>query len=169
MGTHSSAISALASSVTHDLYASWTGRDRPGAPAPGRARLSAALGRRLIARRRWSFTCVAGGGRHAGRGARALDRVDHLRRRCSAPISWPDGGPGPAAVTWSAAIGVDRGDHADRVLRRATRRPGRRSAGSRRWAAWPGRGTCRSAPLLTLGSVVLLLEPFPRPTPRPAA
>ncbi|HSC57979.1 MAG TPA: sodium:solute symporter [Gemmatimonadales bacterium] len=30
MGTHSSAISALASSVTHDLYASWTGRTDPG-------------------------------------------------------------------------------------------------------------------------------------------
>ncbi|MGB7212173.1 MAG: hypothetical protein WBC97_06040 [Gemmatimonadales bacterium] len=30
MGTHSSAISALASSVTHDLYATWTGRTDPG-------------------------------------------------------------------------------------------------------------------------------------------
>ncbi|HXW96207.1 MAG TPA: hypothetical protein VEI47_01380, partial [Gemmatimonadales bacterium] len=29
MATHSSAISALASSVTHDLYASWTGRSDP--------------------------------------------------------------------------------------------------------------------------------------------
>jgi SSS family solute:Na+ symporter len=29
MGTHSSAINALASSVTHDLYASWTGRRDP--------------------------------------------------------------------------------------------------------------------------------------------
>lgn len=29
MGTHSSAISALASSVTHDLYATWTGRTDP--------------------------------------------------------------------------------------------------------------------------------------------
>ncbi|MGH7533920.1 MAG: hypothetical protein ACREL4_11575, partial [Gemmatimonadales bacterium] len=30
MGTHSSAISALASSITHDLYATWTGRTDPG-------------------------------------------------------------------------------------------------------------------------------------------
>lgn len=29
MGTHSSAISALASSITHDLYATWTGRTDP--------------------------------------------------------------------------------------------------------------------------------------------
>lgn len=29
MGTHSSAINSLASSATHDLYASWTGRDDP--------------------------------------------------------------------------------------------------------------------------------------------
>jgi SSS family solute:Na+ symporter len=30
MGTHSSAINSLASSATHDLYASWTGRQDPG-------------------------------------------------------------------------------------------------------------------------------------------
>ena len=30
MGTHSSAINSLASSATHDLYASWTGRRDPG-------------------------------------------------------------------------------------------------------------------------------------------
>ena len=30
MATHSSAISALASSITHDFYASWTGRTEPG-------------------------------------------------------------------------------------------------------------------------------------------
>jgi len=30
MGTHSSAINSLASSVTHDLYAGWTGRKEPG-------------------------------------------------------------------------------------------------------------------------------------------
>jgi solute:Na+ symporter, SSS family len=29
MGTHSSAINSLASSATHDLYASWTGRQDP--------------------------------------------------------------------------------------------------------------------------------------------
>lgn len=29
MGTHSSAINSMASSVTHDLYAGWTGRDDP--------------------------------------------------------------------------------------------------------------------------------------------
>ena len=29
MGTHSSAINSLASSTTHDLYASWTGRQDP--------------------------------------------------------------------------------------------------------------------------------------------
>ncbi len=30
MGTHSSAINSMASSATHDLYASWTGRRNPG-------------------------------------------------------------------------------------------------------------------------------------------
>ena len=30
MGTHSSAINSMASSVTHDLYAGWTGRTEPG-------------------------------------------------------------------------------------------------------------------------------------------
>ena len=102
MGTHSSAINSLASSATHDLYASWTGRTRPGAPAPGRPadlrRLGASdsIGGRSVLSRRGRRQ------RHAGRGARALDRLGHLRRRCSAPISSPAAGRAPAGATWSA-------------------------------------------------------------------
>ena len=48
MGTHSSAINSLASSATHDLYASWTGRTRSGPSAQGRAAVLRGLGTTLI-------------------------------------------------------------------------------------------------------------------------
>ncbi len=77
MGTHSSAINSLASSATHDLYASWTGRQDPahcsGRPA-ALGHVGTGLGGRsaLLSLRRQRQ-------RHSGRGARALDRFGHLR------------------------------------------------------------------------------------------
>ncbi|MGH7703328.1 MAG: sodium:solute symporter family transporter, partial [Gemmatimonadales bacterium] len=48
MGTHSSAINSLASSVTHDLYAGWTGRKEPGHLLRIGRRFSAMWGAMLI-------------------------------------------------------------------------------------------------------------------------
>ena len=145
MSTISSSINALASSVTHDLYASWTGVTDPvrllklgrvfsalwGVALIGAALLFHRICAAAATRRWWSW--------------RSPSRRSPTAR-CSAPTSWPARvarARGRDVVGRRAAVG---GGDAGRRLRRAARRPARRSAGSPRWAAWPGRGTCRSAP-----------------------
>ena len=61
MGTHSSAINSLASSATHDLYASWTGRTRSGAPAAGRPAVLRGLGAPASSSARCSSTTPPSG------------------------------------------------------------------------------------------------------------
>ena len=76
MGTHSSAINSLASSATHDLYASWTGRRDPVHLLRVGRLISAGwalglIGGALFFQRRPAAA-------NAGRGARALDRLGDL-------------------------------------------------------------------------------------------
>ena len=79
MGTHSSAINSLASSATHDLYASWTGRRDPVHLLRIGRLFSAIWGGTLILGALFFHFGVVEPG-HAGRGAGALDRLGDLRR-----------------------------------------------------------------------------------------
>ena len=114
MSTISSSINALASSMTHDIYAGWTGRRDPThLLRVGRA-FSAVWG---IAPDRWArcfFDFVRLGHRHAGGRPRALDRFGHLRRTARHL---------PARRRWPRAGGPRRGRSGDRH--------GRRDAGRR--------------------------------------
>ena len=74
----SSSISALASSVTHDLYASWTGRTDP-THLPGGSRVLRRLGHRADPRGA-RLPLHRRGPEYAGRRARPLDRLDDVRR-----------------------------------------------------------------------------------------
>ena len=76
---HSSSISALASAVTYDLYASITGRRDPVHLLRVGRFVSLVWGLGLIDRGA-RLSLAAAQGRHAGGGARAFHRVDHLRR-----------------------------------------------------------------------------------------
>ncbi len=123
MGTHSSAINSLASSATHDLYASYTGRTDPVHLLRVGRLFSAVVGHGTHLRRAVLPPRLPRQ-RHAGGGARALDRLDHLRP-AARHLS-----PG-RAVAESARTRRGRGRrrdgvrHVGRHLRQAIRRPAR--------------------------------------------
>ena len=144
MGTHSSAINSLASSATHDLYASWTGRRDPAHLLRVGRLISAGWALGLIGGALF-FHASAGGGQTpvvvlalsiasvtygpllgtyflAGRWPRARGARRRRRRRAS---------PWRSCWSWSSPSGLAAA---------------RRSSGSSRSAGWPGPGTCRSAP-----------------------
>ena len=144
MGTHSSAINSLASSATHDLYASWTGRTRPGAPAPGRPAVLRGLGARTSSSARSVFHYV---GRAAATRPSWCSR-SRSPRSPTAPLLGTyllaGRGRAPAGVTWSGAVLVTvsscwSSSSPGGSPRRRISRGSSRSAGS------PGRGTCRWA------------------------
>ena len=145
MGTHSSAINSLASSVTHDLYASWTGRTDPAhLLRVGRAHFRR-LGRSGSSRARCSSTRVRGNGQTP-----VVVLALSIASITYGPLlgtyllagRWPRARGrdvvGAVAITVALMLVVI---FAKRLAGDAGPRPGSsRSAGS------PGPGTCRSAP-----------------------
>jgi Na+/proline symporter len=142
MGTHSSAINSLASSATHDLYASWTGRRDPAHLLRVGRIISAAWAVGLVAGALF-FDATAGSGQTP---------VVVLALSIASVTYGPLLGTYVLAGRYPGARpgrGRRRRDTVALMLapcaRRASR-PGTRK-GSGRSVGWPGPGhTCRSAP-----------------------
>ena len=143
MGTHSSAINSLASSATHDLYASWTGRRDPGAPPPRRAPDLGGVGARAH-RGGPVLSRVGRRGTDSGRGAGPFHRVGDLRAAPRHLCPRRPLAPGPRAGRRRRRRVHGRRD-AGGDFRQATVRDARASSGWSRWDGSRGRGTCRSA------------------------
>ena len=136
MGTHSSAINSLASSATHDLYASFTGRTDPVHLLRVGRLLSARLGARLIFGALFFHYLASDNDTPVVVLALSIASVTY-----GALL-----GTYVLAARWPRAIGRDviaavadhRGAHARRHLRQAPRRAaGPRLAGAAGRLAWP--------------------------------
>ena len=144
MGTHSSAINSLASSATHDLYASWTGRRDPAHLLRVGRLISAVWALGLIGGALFFHATAGGGQTPVVVLALSIASVTYgpLLGTYFLAGRWPRARGrdvvGAVAITVAVMLVV--------VFAKRLADACRRSRGSSRSVGWRGRGTCRSAP-----------------------